>query len=34
MSYKVYEVTHKTVLQPLFRDHPGEPVPEEEILWI
>ena len=25
--------THTTVLQPFFRDHPGEPVPEENF-WI
>jgi len=23
---------HTTVLQPFFRDHPGEPVPEEKLL--
>jgi len=27
--------THTTVLRPVFRDHPGEPVPEENFwtLW-
>jgi len=30
MGYNVGTTTHtKTVLRPFFRDHPGEPVPEE-----
>jgi len=32
---EVFKHTHTTVLRPFFRDHPGEPVPEENfwILW-
>jgi len=34
-SYLCSVVTHShtTVLRPLFRDHPGEPVPQEEIFF-
>ena len=33
--YNAHTHTHTTVLRPFFRDHPGEPVPEENFwtLW-
>jgi len=36
ISIKVYTHTpHTTILRPFFRDHPGEPMPEENFwtLW-
>ena len=35
MTLTTHTHTHTTVLRPLFRDHPGEPVPEENLwtLW-
>ena len=34
-SYITHTHAHTTVLRPFFRDHPGEPVPEENLwtLW-